>query len=121
MIEMVCIQCPLGCHLKVEIGDEIKVSGNTCPRGKEYAINEVTRPVRTLTSTVRINNGLFNQLPVITNLPIPKEMMKQVMKELKDVVVNAPIKKGDIIIEDVCGLGVNIIASRSMDRKLNDM
>ena len=114
-MDLVCINCPMGCHLKIEkVNDELVVTGNTCERGKQYAINEMTCPKRTLTSTVKIKNAQLKALPVITSNQIPKEKMFEVMKALKGVEVKAPIKVNDVIIKNVCDLGVDIIASRSM-------
>lgn len=113
--EMVCITCPVGCHLQIERdGDDIKVTGNTCPRGKQYAISELVNPVRMITSTVVIHHALHHQLPVITSKPIEKKYIKAVMKELKKVEVTAPIQMNDVIVENILNTGVDIIASRSM-------
>lgn len=114
-MELVCINCPLGCHLNAtKENDEIKVNGNNCPRGEKYAIDEMTCPKRTLTSTVKIKGSIHDSLPVITSGQIPKEKMFEVMKALKGVEVKAPIKVNDVIIKNVCDLGVDIVASRSM-------
>lgn len=115
-IEMICITCPLGCPLTIEKdGDQIEVSGNTCPRGKQYAINELTDPKRMITTTVVIHGAIHHQLPVITSKPISKALIFDVMKELKQVEVNAPIEINDVIVENVLDSGVDIIASRTMN------
>lgn len=117
--ELTCIVCPMSCHLEVTLGDTgeiVNVTGNTCKRGDKYARTELTSPVRMLTSTVKLEGGLYKRLPVITSDNIPKEKMTEVMEAISQVKVVAPVKINDIIIEDVCGLGVNIIASRSMDK-----
>lgn len=113
---LTCIICPKGCEIEVTLdGNDITaIEGNTCPRGEEYARAEVTHPVRQITSTVVIRNGLYERLPVILSGSIPKDRMMDVMEALNSASVVAPVKMGDIIIEDVCGLGVNVIASRSM-------
>jgi len=116
MTEMICIVCPKGCHLEIEEktkGDFI-VTGNECPRGEKYAIVEMTRPTRMIPSTVRIEGGLLNRLPVITDKPIEKKHIKALMKELSKVKVTAPVKRGDVIIKNVLDTEVNIVASRSM-------
>lgn len=116
-MELVCIQCPIGCHLKVEKqGDEIHVEGNSCPRGKAYAINEMTCPVRTLTTTVEIEGGMYSRLPVISSQPIEKEKIMEVVEHLKNVKVQAPVHRNDVIVANVDGKGCNLVASRSMDR-----
>lgn len=116
--ELICITCPMSCHLKavMENGEVVSVSGNTCPRGAAYAKKELTHPTRMLTSTVIIQHALYDRLPVITSSDIPKESLFDVMEALKSVRVEAPIQYGDVVIENVCGLGVNIIASRTMEK-----
>ena len=116
-IEMACITCPMSCHLVVELdeaGGVLSVTGNTCKRGENYARNELTHPMRMLTSTVKINNAMYPRLPVILSGEIPKDRIFDVMKAINTVSVCAPIGINDIIVENVCGLGVNVIASRSM-------
>lgn len=114
-MELVCINCPRGCHLTVEkINDQIKVTGNACPRGETYAINEMTNPLRTLTSTVKIDSKFEQCLPVITSNQIPKSKIMDVMVALKGISVKAPVKINDVIIENVCGLNVNIISSKTV-------
>ena len=111
-MNLVCITCPKGCLLTVEkINDEIIVSGNTCSRGVEYGKSEMLNPTRTLTTTIPIND---RRLPVISSKPIPKEDIFRVLKEIKKVKVNTPIKMNDVIIKDVLGLGVDIIASKTI-------
>ncbi len=110
--EFTCIVCPRGCHLVID--DKLNVTGNTCNRGKEYAINEVTNPMRNITSTVKIESKSVNRLPVKTSNNIPKGKMFLVMKELNKVSVKAPIKMNEVIISNVLGLGVDIIATRDV-------
>ena len=114
MKEFTCIICPRGCHLKID--DDLNVTGNTCPRGKKYAIDEVTQPMRNITSTVKIISTIINRLPCKTSGDIPKERMFDVMKEINKACVKAPIKMHDVIIKDVLGLGVDVIATRSIDK-----
>lgn len=111
--EMVCIVCPMGCHLKIET-DTLEVSGNTCPRGPIYAKEELTAPKRVITSTVKIEGGLHNRLPVKTSTSIPKELNFKCMELLNDIVVKSPVKHGDVIIKNVLGTGADIIACRNM-------
>ncbi len=115
--EMVCIVCPMSCHLSVEIEKKkVKsVVGNTCPRGAKYASEELTNPTRMVTSTVFLKNAELNRLPVVTSAPIPKQKIKDVMKQINKVKVKAPVKRNDVIIENVSRTGVNIIASRSFE------
>ena len=101
--ELTCIACPLGCALTVTIEDKkvISVEGNTCPRGKDYAINECTAPVRTVTSTVMCENG--DLVSVKTKNPIPKDKIFETMSIINKTVASLPISVGDIIIEDLFG------------------
>ena len=115
-MNLVCINCPRGCHLTVnKNNDEIIVEGNFCPRGKEYAIKELIHPERTITTTVEITSSIHKRLPVITDKQIDKDKIMDVMKALKDIKVNAPIKRGDIIVENILGSGCNIVASKTIE------
>ncbi len=112
-----CIVCPRGCEVTATLGENgeiLSVEGNFCPRGDAYVRNELTHPMRQLTSTVIIHGGIYARLPVILSGEIPKDRMMDVMAALNGVEVSSPIKRGDTVICDVCGLGVDVIASRSM-------
>lgn len=113
--ELTCIVCPRGCQLKVTLeGNEIKeVTGFTCPRGKQYAIDECTHPMRTVTSTCRTANG--GVIPVKTNRTIPKELMFDCMKEINKAVVKLPAKIGDVVIENVLGTGADVVVTANQD------
>ena len=112
---MTCIVCPMGCQLQVELeGSEVKsVTGNTCPRGKQYAIDECTHPMRTITSTARTDNG--EVIPVKTDRTVPKELMFECMKEINKAVVKLPAKIGDIAVENILGTGANVVVTANMD------
>ncbi len=112
MKEFICIVCPRGCHLKVD--DNMNVTGNTCPRGKVYALNEITNPTRMITSTVAIESTELKRLPVMTSMPIPKGKIFDVMEEINKVRIKAPVKIGDVIIKNVLGLESDIIATRNI-------
>lgn len=116
--EMICIVCPKSCHLSIEIENNkvFSVKGNTCPRGKEYAISECLHPERMLTSTVRIKGAIYPRCPVITSKPIPLGKMMDVMKYLDTIDIHAPIKCNDIIVENICECGVDLLASRTMEK-----
>ena len=113
---MNCIMCPMGCEMTVTVenGKVIDVKGNTCPRGAKYANDEVTAPKRMLTTTVRIEGGMLPLLPVVSETVLPKEKVLDCAAFLRGVTVKAPVKTGDVIVKDILGLGVNIIASRDM-------
>lgn len=116
-MNLICINCPRGCSLKVEeINGEIKVEGNLCPRGITYATNELLNPLRTLTTTISINSENCLRLPVISSDPLPKARVMDVMKQLKDINVSAPVNMGDVIVENILGLGVDIIASKTIEK-----
>lgn len=110
---LVCVSCPLGCPIEVEIenGQVISVSGNTCKRGDAYARTEVTNPVRSLTTSVKLEGGIHPVVPVKSSGPVPKDRMFDCMKEINGAVMKAPVKIGDVVIENICGLGVDIIAT----------
>ncbi len=112
--KMICIRCPMGCLMTVDCSDlsDVKVSGNTCPRGAEYAKAEVTHPERTVTGTVKLCNG--GMLPVKTKSPIPKELIFSCLQEMSKVVAQSPVKIGDVIIANVCCCGVDVVATKDM-------
>ena len=109
---MTCILCPRGCAMTVrgEVGG-LQVVGNSCPKGQEYAVNECTNPVRTVTSTVRVNNRKDTMVSVKTAAPVPKEKMMEVMEVLARVRVEEPVRIGDTIVEDILGTGVKVVAT----------
>ena len=109
-----CVTCPMGCGIKVEIndaGEVISVTGNTCKRGETYAKNECTHPQRSLATSVRVNGGVHNVVPCKSAGPLPKEKIFDCMKEINKASANAPIALGDVLVENVCGTGVNIVAT----------
>lgn len=115
--EVICIVCPKGCHILVEeIDDKLVFSNNSCARGPIYVRKELTNPTRTLTTTVRINNALVNQLPVVSSGDIPKAMIIKCVKALKEVEVEAPIKVKDVVYKDIFGLGIDILATKSLEK-----
>jgi CxxC motif-containing protein len=114
MTELICIVCPQGCHLKVDEENGYEVKGNSCPRGAEYGKKELVNPTRVITTTVAIEGGIYRRIPVKTAGDIPKGMIFEIMDEINKVVVKAPIKVGDIIIENVLGTGVNVVSAKTM-------
>ncbi len=110
--QLICIICPRGCSLTATVGDEIKVSGNACPKGEKYAIDELTNPLRTVTSTIRVDNMPFTMVSVKTKEPIPKGEMSAVMKKIRSATVSAPVKIGDVVIKDICG--TDVIATKEI-------
>ena len=116
MREFICINCPLGCNLKVDDSDlsNIKVTGNTCKRGEKYGIDEVLYPKRMVTSSVKVINGKENVVSVKTKEAIPKAL---ILKLLKNLVLSAPVKIGDIVIKNILDTGVDFIATRNVDKE----
>lgn len=113
--ELTCICCPMGCALNIEIenNEVIKISGNTCNRGDTYGRAEIIRPVRMVTTIVKVENGKLKMLPVKTKEPIDKDKINQCILALKDIKVKAPIRIGDVIASDIAG--VDIIATRNVE------
>lgn len=113
--ELICIGCPMGCPVMVEMdGREIvSVSGNTCPRGDAYARKEVTNPTRIVTSTVKVEGGLVEMISVKTKEDIPKDKIFDCMRALKGITVKAPVHIGDVILADAAGTGVDVVATRN--------
>lgn len=114
--EMICIVCPVGCRLKAEFNDDgtVRVSGNTCPKGAKYAAEELTNPVRTVTTSVPVSSGHMDLLSVKTRNPVPKASIPDVLRELRGVKVHAPVAVGDVVLANAAGTGVDIVATRSI-------
>ncbi|MBQ4472712.1 MAG: DUF1667 domain-containing protein [Lachnospiraceae bacterium] len=111
-----CIVCPMSCSITVkETPEGLSVTGHTCKRGEAFARDEFTAPKRMFTSTVVVEGGVVRRLPVITSAEIPKEKMAECLKEVYQVRVKAPVKCGDVVVPDLLGLGVNLLASRDVD------
>lgn len=109
--ELTCIICPRGCTLKVELEDKkvISIEGNSCPRGVKYAEDECINPRRTVTSTVRCEDG--NVVAVKTDGTIPKDKVFECMKRINSVTAQLPLSIGDVIMEDV--FGVKVVAAEN--------
>ena len=112
--ELICIGCPMGCPLTVTMGEEITVKGNTCPRGEVYAKKEVTNPTRIVTSSVRVKGGELAMVSVKTANDIPKGKIFDIMKEINAASMTAPVAIGDVVIPDVAGTGVAVIATKNI-------
>ncbi|MGL5056420.1 MAG: DUF1667 domain-containing protein [Fusobacteriaceae bacterium] len=114
MVEMICIVCPIGCHLEVDVENNYKVTGNTCPRGEVYGKEELIAPKRVVTSTVVIEGGIHKRVPVKTSSAIPKERVYDCMELLKDIRLISPVKVGDVILENIFDTGISILVTRDM-------
>lgn len=111
--EFVCIVCPRGCHLVVD--ENMEVTGNACPRGKVYALSELTNPVRMITSSVRVSNRVDTLVSVKTSAPVPKGKIMEVMDIINSLSVEAPTHINQIIKKDVLGLGVDLLITKNID------
>ena len=114
MRNLICILCPRGCALTAkEENGSWSVTGNSCPRGEKYAIDECTNPVRTVTSILRISNRDGIMVSVKTSAPISKGRMMEAMEKIRNASVTAPVRIGDVLLTDVCG--ADIIATKNIE------
>lgn len=119
-----CIGCPLGCRLELEIGgtddgscdDAFEVRGNSCKKGIEFARQEHVDPRRAVATTVAITGARWPRLPVKTSGSVPKALVGEVCRELRRVSVPAPVAMGDVLVVDILGTGVDVVATRDMER-----
>lgn len=115
--ELICVSCPIGCAITVELddnGEVLSVTGNTCKRGDSYARQECTHPERMLTSTVKVEGGRLTVVPVKSSLPVPKEMLFDCMKEINKITVKAPVHIGDVVLSNILDTGVDIVATNEV-------
>ncbi|MCI2425785.1 DUF1667 domain-containing protein [Candidatus Acetothermia bacterium] len=120
--KMTCILCPTGCQLAVEwiaAPQPIvkRVRGTMCMKGHDYAIEAITRPIRTLTTTILVTSGIRRLTSVKTATPIPKQSIPHALRELKILTIPAPVYIGQIVIEDVAGTGIPVVATRDVAAK----
>ncbi len=117
---IICVACPMGCGITVEIDDNgsiLSVSGNTCKRGDAYARTEITNPVRSLATTVKVNGGVFNVVPCKSAGALPKEKIMECMDCINNTEVNAPVALGDILVKNILGTGIDIVATNHCPAK----
>ena len=112
MKELTCIVCPRGCRLTID--DDLNVTGNTCPRGAQYAKDEMTNPKRMITSFMRVKNRENCVVSVKTSTSIPKGMIFEVMEEINKVGVDAPTHIGDVAISNVLNTGADIVITKNV-------
>lgn len=118
MSELVCIVCPRGCTLQVEgEGGGFRVTGNSCKRGEAFAVSELTAPMRTLCTTVRTAFPDVPVLPVRVSAEIPKDKIFSVMESINAVTLEKPVAMGGVILKDVLGLGVDVVAASGLLRR----
>ena len=113
---LICIGCPMGCPITVtlEAGEVREVTGFTCKRGETYARKEVTNPTRIVTSTVRVAGGEAPVVSVKTAQDIPKGEIFPCAEALRQVVVSAPVAIGDVVLRNVAGTGVDVVATKAV-------
>lgn len=115
--DLICVSCPIGCAITVELdenGQVTSVTGNTCKRGDSYARQECTHPERMLTSTVKVEGGRLPVVPVKSSVPVPKELLFDCMTEINKVTVKAPVKIGDVVLKNILNTGVDIVATNEV-------
>lgn len=112
-----CIVCPNGCVIETQIEDGklLSLTGNKCKRGEEYVQQELTDPRRTIATTVPIDNASLPLCSVRLNRPIPKREIFHVMSEIAGVRLNAPVRIGQIVLKNVCGLDSDVIITKDME------
>lgn len=113
---MICITCPMGCALEVthEGKTVTRVEGHSCKRGPKYAEAELTDPRRMVTSTVKVHGGVYPLVPVYTSAPIPKPLIFDLLRELRQVELVAPVKVGQVVLENALSTGIDVLASRNL-------
>ncbi|MCB9373818.1 MAG: DUF1667 domain-containing protein [Microthrixaceae bacterium] len=119
MTTYLCIGCPLGCRLEVEESAEheiVEVRGFSCRRGERFARQEHTDPRRTVTTTVAVTGARIPRLPVRTAAPLPKGLVRALCDRLASVRVAAPVRRGEVVLADALGSGIDVVASRDLDR-----
>lgn len=113
MKELTCIVCPRGCRLQVD--DDMNATGNFCPRGKTYAISELTNPVRVVTTSIRVTNRPHTLVSVKTTNPVPKQKIFDVMREIDKITVEAPVRIGQVVKANILGLESDIVITKNID------
>jgi len=115
---LICVTCPMGCRLDVALDEKlvVAVEGQGCKRGLRYAEDEIKDPRRVLTTTVRVHNGVHRLLPVYTESPFPRVKIPELVAQLRQVAVEAPVRIGQVVVADALGTGINVLASRDIQR-----
>lgn len=114
MKQFICIMCPKGCHLTVDEDNDCAVTGHSCNKGIKYGKAEATNPVRVVTSTVVVDGGVRNRVPVKTSDGIPKTHVIDAMQVINQVHLKAPVHIGDVVVKDLLGTGVDVVATANM-------
>lgn len=117
--ELICIKCPRGCKLfvsNIDDPDHLIVEGNQCPRGETYAVDEITDPKRTITATIKIISEDEKRLPIRTDGEIPKNLYKKIVDKINDMEVKAPVKRGEVLVENVENTGIDLISTKTIGK-----
>ena len=116
--EYTCIVCPKSCRVVLrDEGGRLDIAGNGCERGAQYARTEYENPVRMITTTVSIEGGALRVLPVISTGEVPKSRLKECMAAIYNAAACAPVRQGDVVVPDILGLGVDIVAARDIKKQ----
>ena len=114
--EMICIVCPNGCRLEVTYEHSIIVKNALCPKGVQYAHDELMNPVRNLTSTVKVFEGVLPLVSVRSNKPVAKDKLTEIVQLLKTIEIKAPVEFHQVIYKNIFNTGVDIIATRRVEK-----
>ncbi|MFC1861629.1 DUF1667 domain-containing protein [Chloroflexota bacterium] len=114
--EIICIMCPIGCRMSVQLTDKkkVQVEGNQCKKGSKHAQQELTFPGRVLTTTVRTANPAYPLLPIRSSKQIPRDRLDDCMREIARLQVRPPVQSGGAVIKDILGIGVDMVACASL-------
>jgi len=115
--ELICISCPIGCHLTIGKNPDgsLKVTGNQCPKGENYAAEEMNAPKRIVTATVSAAGNRHIRIPVRTDKPLPVEQIQLILDELYKMKLQAPVRRGDLVIENFLDTDVNVVTSMTVE------
>lgn len=114
--QIICISCPIGCHLQVsQVADELSITGNKCKRGLIYAREEISSPRRVVTATVAVTGAAgLSRVPVKTTGALPKAHIASLLNHLYSLELSSGVKRGEVIIEDYMGTGIDVVTTRSL-------
>ena len=116
--KIICVSCPIGCRMTIQSKDGkiTSIIGNACPKGIKYVKGEFINPLRILPTTVKVIGGEFPLVSVKTEKAIPKRLLLKAMVEIAEIEVEAPVKIGQVIKDDLIGTGVSLVATRNVKR-----
>ncbi|MGM0501061.1 MAG: DUF1667 domain-containing protein [Bacillota bacterium] len=119
-VVITCISCPMGCDVELDVNDDdeiVEMEGNACKAGEKYVRNEYYNPTRILPTTARVSGGVLPLVPVKSEDAIPKGLLDEAMVKIAEVELEAPVKLGDVVVENILDTGVNIVATRDLPKK----